>query len=50
MVMSGGAVARASWILRDNLCRIGAHLLQCVAEVCCADGVVAGPQGSVYDR
>ena len=29
MVMSGGAVARASRILRDKLCRIGAHLLQC---------------------
>jgi carbon-monoxide dehydrogenase large subunit len=48
MVMSGGAVARASRILRDKLCRIGAHLLQSdVAEVRCADGVVAGPQGSV---
>src|SRR5437763_3154767 len=48
MVMSGGAVARASRMLRDKLCRIGAHLLQCdVAEVRCADGVVAGPQGSV---
>src|SRR5947209_5558102 len=48
MVMSGGAVARASRILRDKLCRIGAHLLQCdAAEVRCADGVVAGPQGSV---
>jgi carbon-monoxide dehydrogenase large subunit len=46
--MSGGAVARASRMLRDKLCRIGAHLLQCdVAEVRCADGVVAGPQGSV---
>jgi len=48
MVMSGGAVARASRMLRDKLCRIGAHLLQCdVAAVRCADGVVAGPQGSV---
>src|SRR5260370_94562 len=48
MVMSGGAVARASRILRDKLCRIGAHLLQCeVAETRCAGGVVAGPQGSV---
>jgi aerobic carbon-monoxide dehydrogenase large subunit len=48
MVMSGGAVARASRMLRDKLCRIGAYLLQCeVAEVRCADGVVAGPQGSV---
>jgi carbon-monoxide dehydrogenase large subunit len=48
MVMSGGAVARASRMLRDKLCRIGAHLLQCdVAEVRCADGVVSGPQGSV---
>jgi CO/xanthine dehydrogenase Mo-binding subunit len=34
MVMSGGAVARVSRMLRDKLCRIGAHLLQCdVAEV-----------------
>ena len=48
MVMSGGAVARASRMLRDKLCRIGAHLLQCdVAEVRCADGAVHGPQGSV---
>jgi aerobic carbon-monoxide dehydrogenase large subunit len=48
MVMSGGAVARASRLLRDKLCRIGAHLLQCdVAAVHCADGRVAGPQGSV---
>ncbi len=31
MVMSGGAVARASRMLRDKLCRIGAHLLQCDA-------------------
>src|SRR5437762_13999736 len=46
MVMSGGAVARASRMLRDKLCRIGAHLLQCdVAEARCAGGVVAGPQG-----
>jgi aerobic carbon-monoxide dehydrogenase large subunit len=48
MVMSGGAVARASRMLRDKLCRIGAHLLQCDADaVHCADGRVAGPQGSV---
>jgi aerobic carbon-monoxide dehydrogenase large subunit len=48
MVMSGGAVARASRILREKLCRIGAHLLQCdVASVRCADGAVLGPQGSV---
>ncbi len=48
MVMSGGAVARASRILRDKLCRIGAHLLQCdPAQVRCADGAVLGPQGSV---
>jgi aerobic carbon-monoxide dehydrogenase large subunit len=48
MVMSGGAVARASRMLRDKLCRIGAHLLQCeLTAVRCADGVVAGPQGSV---
>ena len=46
MVMSGGAVARASRMLRDKLCRIGAHLLQCEAsEVRCADGLVVGPLG-----
>ncbi|HEX3992533.1 MAG TPA: xanthine dehydrogenase family protein molybdopterin-binding subunit [Acetobacteraceae bacterium] len=48
MVMSGGAVARASRILRDKLCQIGAFLLQCdVAEVRCEDGAVHGPKGSV---
>jgi carbon-monoxide dehydrogenase large subunit len=48
MVMSGGAVARASRMLRDKLCRIGAHLLQCdPADTRCEDGAVHGPQGSV---
>ncbi|HEY7578643.1 MAG TPA: xanthine dehydrogenase family protein molybdopterin-binding subunit [Acetobacteraceae bacterium] len=48
MVMSGGAVARASRILRSKLCRIGAHLLQCdLAETRCEDGAVHGPHGSV---
>jgi len=48
MVMSGGAVARASRVLRDKLCRIGAHLLQCdLDEVRCEDGAVHGPKGSV---
>ena len=48
MVMSGGAVARASRMLRDKLCQIGAHLLQCdVAAVRCGEGAVHGPQGSV---
>jgi aerobic carbon-monoxide dehydrogenase large subunit len=48
MVLSGGAVARASRMLRDKLCRIGAHLLQCdAAAVRCADGRVTGPRGSV---
>jgi len=48
MVMSGGAVARASRTLRDKLCRIGAHLLQCdVAETRCEGGAVHGPTGSV---
>jgi aerobic carbon-monoxide dehydrogenase large subunit len=46
MVMSGGAVARASRMLRDKLLRIGAHLLQCsIDEVRCAGGAVTGPQG-----
>jgi carbon-monoxide dehydrogenase large subunit len=48
MVMSGGAVARASRVLRDKLRRIGAHLLQCdIAETRCEGGAVHGPQGSV---
>ncbi len=48
MVMSGGAVARASRVLREKLIRIGAHLLQCdPAEARCADGLVLGPRGSV---
>jgi carbon-monoxide dehydrogenase large subunit len=48
MIMSGGAVARASRILRDKLCRIGAHLLQCdLADVRCGGGAVHGPKGSV---
>jgi carbon-monoxide dehydrogenase large subunit len=48
MVMAGGAVARASRLLRDKLCRIGAHLLQCdPAAVRVADGAVLGPQGQV---
>ena len=48
MVMSGGAVARAARMLRDKLCQIGAHLLQCdVGVVHCVDGVVKGPQSSV---
>jgi carbon-monoxide dehydrogenase large subunit len=46
MVMSGGAVARASRIVRAKIERIGAHLLQCeVGEVRCAEGAVIGPQG-----
>jgi len=48
MVMSGGAVARASRMLREKLLKIGAHLLQCdPAEARCADGLVLGPRGSV---
>jgi carbon-monoxide dehydrogenase large subunit len=48
MVMSGGAVARATRMLRDKLTLIGAHLLQSdPAEVRYADGAVWGPQGSV---
>ncbi|HTW51685.1 MAG TPA: xanthine dehydrogenase family protein molybdopterin-binding subunit, partial [Stellaceae bacterium] len=46
MVMAGGAVARASRMLRDKVKRIGAHLLQCeVGEVQCAGGAVIGPRG-----
>src|SRR5438874_7263615 len=41
IVMSGGAVARASRMLRDKLCQIGAHLLQCdITQTRCADGFV----------
>jgi aerobic carbon-monoxide dehydrogenase large subunit len=44
--MSGGAVARASRIVRAKIERIGAHLLQCeVGEVRCTEGAVVGPQG-----
>jgi aerobic carbon-monoxide dehydrogenase large subunit len=46
MVMSGGAVARASRMLRAKIEQIGAHLLQCgVGEVRCTEGSVTGPQG-----
>jgi carbon-monoxide dehydrogenase large subunit len=46
MVMSGGAVARASRMLRAKIEQIGAHLLQCEASVVrCVDGMVIGPQG-----
>jgi aerobic carbon-monoxide dehydrogenase large subunit len=46
MVMSGGAVARASRMLRAKIEQIGAHLLQCEpSEVRCAEGAVTGPQG-----
>jgi aerobic carbon-monoxide dehydrogenase large subunit len=48
MVMSGGAVARASRMLRDKLVQIGAHLLQAdPTQVRYADAAVRGPQGSV---
>ena len=48
MVMSGGAVARATRMLREKLTRIGAHLLQSdPADVRYDDGAVWGPQGSV---
>src|SRR5580704_5958904 len=46
MIMSGGAVARVSRMLRDKVQRIGAHLLQCeVGEVRCTGGAVVGPLG-----
>ena len=45
MVMSGGAVARASRALRDKVERIGAHLLQCEPEEAhCIGGAVTGPK------
>ncbi|MDA0260870.1 MAG: xanthine dehydrogenase family protein molybdopterin-binding subunit [Proteobacteria bacterium] len=48
MVMSGGAVARASRMMREKMAKIAAHLLQCGAEeVEFRDGQVFGPQGSV---
>ena len=35
-------------MLRDKICRIGAHLLQCdVADVRCAGGEVVGRSGAV---
>src|ERR1051325_1576778 len=46
MVMSGGAVARASRALRDKIERIGAHLPQREPQQAhCVDGAVVGPQG-----
>lgn len=48
MVMAGGAVARASRLLREKMLRIGAHLLQAdPADVRWEDGAVAGPSGTV---
>jgi carbon-monoxide dehydrogenase large subunit len=48
MVMSGGAVARASRTLAEKIKRIGAHLLQCQpGETRLEDDHVVGPQGSV---
>lgn len=48
MVMSGGAVARASRLMREKMAKIAAHLLQCSAdEVEFRDGQVFGPRGSV---
>jgi carbon-monoxide dehydrogenase large subunit len=48
MVFAGGAVTRASRLLRDKILRIGAHLLQAdPSAVRCEDGSVVGPGGSV---
>jgi carbon-monoxide dehydrogenase large subunit len=48
MVMSGGAVARASRSLAAKITRIGAHLLQCPAAETHLEGDhVVGPHGSV---
>jgi carbon-monoxide dehydrogenase large subunit len=46
--MAGGAVARASRLLREKMLRIGAHLLQAdPTRVHWADGAVVGPSGTV---
>jgi carbon-monoxide dehydrogenase large subunit len=48
IVFAGGAVARASRMLRDKIQRIGAHLLQTdVANTRVVDAAVHGPNGSV---
>lgn len=48
MVMAGGAVARASRLLRDKVKLIAASLLQCQADqVELRDGAIYGPRGSV---
>ena len=48
MVMSGGAVARASRLMREKMAKIAAHLLQCSPdEVEFREGQVFGPRGSV---
>ena len=47
MVMAGGAVARASRLLREKAMRIGAHLLQAEpADVRWEDASVKGPSGT----
>ncbi len=48
MVMAGGAVTRATRLLREKILTIGAHLLQCDrTSVACAGGMVTGPGSSV---
>ncbi|HZT51565.1 MAG TPA: molybdopterin cofactor-binding domain-containing protein, partial [Stellaceae bacterium] len=48
MVFAGGAVTRASRLLREKIERIGAHLLQAdPGAVRCEGGMVVGPSGSV---
>ena len=48
MVMAGGAVAKASSVIAERFCAIGANLLQAdPAEVVLQDGQVIGPNGSV---
>jgi carbon-monoxide dehydrogenase large subunit len=48
MVMAGGAVAKATRLLREKIAQVAAHLLQCAPEeVSFRDGAVYGPRGSV---
>jgi carbon-monoxide dehydrogenase large subunit len=48
IVFGGGAVARASRMLREKIQRVGAHLMQTdVASTRVEDGAVHGPSGSV---
>ena len=48
MVMAGGAVAKATRLLREKMAAVAAHLMQCDPdEVVFAEGVAKGPRAEV---